>query len=339
MQTKESAVNTVVFREDLSSLRATLSWHVEIDDLETGYARPTGMDMLPPLTDAYADLVLTITDQEGRPVSGFPVSATAGPHHLVDASWRDKETLLSRFPSKARERLRAKIDEGRVRLIGRVRPGSATTGPNGKAEFRYQAIHVCGDKTQPAADKVILRAPGAEPEEHSVILKIGMPGLAALTEDPANGVSLKPGIVGRHVHPRLADVITQIGRAWKNLPRPPGYPNYPNSITITDASLKWGGLNPPHLTHRFGGTMDLRPISTDGKPTNVDAPNYHRRGSEALVQILSKSGTTQIRFADNIPGVTHVDASHSDHLHVSWLSDPVEPWLIPGTALGSLSGT
>ncbi len=141
-------------------------------------------------------------------------------------------------------------------------------------------------------------------------------------------VALGPGLVGRYLFPQLNQLLLKIGRAWKDSTGTITIqlPKYPRHVTITGASMKWGGLNPPHLAHRFGGAVDLRPISTDGEPTEVGASNYHRPGNETLVRILTQAEPppTQIIFGDKINGVTLVREDHKNHLHVSWLQRPSE---------------
>jgi len=102
----------------------------------------------------------------------------------------------------------------------------------------------------------------------------------------------------------------------------------PNWITVTAASLRWGGLNPPHMTHRFGGTADVRPIGKEDGRMWVGHPSYHREATGIIVDLMHETGASQIRFAENLRKFIVVDQTHDDHIHVSWLNDPTEPWLV-----------
>jgi hypothetical protein len=147
--------------------------------------------------------------------------------------------------------------------------------------------------------------------------------MASIPVDLADGIN----VTGSYfVQPPLIGGLRAVGQAWRDTPKVPN--SIPNYFTITDGSYRWGGLKPPHLSHRFGGTIDVRPISTDGQPTRVGAANYHRDGTSTLARYFRWSGATEVRFADALPDVTVVDPSHKDHLHVSWLKAPAEPWAI-----------
>ena len=87
------------------------------------------------------------------------------------------------------------------------------------------------------------------------------------------------------------------------------------------------------MTHRFGGTVDIRPIGTKKGSVKVGDAHYHRNWTGAIINALSRSGATEIRFADNLPGVTRVDSSHKNHIHVSWLLKPSEPWFVPDSSV------
>src|SRR5262249_54307176 len=154
-------------------------------------------------------------------------------------------------------------------------------------------------------------------------IRSAVEGLEALVDDRAGGLTTD-GLVGRHLHPQVIKGLKAIGQAWqKGQGKPSGTAHF---ITITGASRRWGGFNPPHMTHRFGGTVDIRPIGTREGPVSVGAPHYYKDGTAVLVDLLRQGGASEIRFADNLPGVTTKDAKHTDHIHASWLKNPLEPW-------------
>lgn len=267
-----------------------------------------------------ANFTVTLTYSDRRPAPGIAVSCAVTAQTLTQAEWRTPQSLASRFGGSSGKILE-RISQGVIRLGVRPTPTVQNTDQNGRATFRLDAFHVAGNEGNPASDRVIFSWNGGSTFG---IVRSAVEGLVALADNPAGGLTTA-GLVGRHVHPQILQVLQAIGSAWQRVTdKPAGMPNY---ITVTGASMRWGGLNPPHMTHRFGGTVDVRPIATDGGATSVGAPNYHRRGTEIIIDFMRQTGATEIRFADNLPGVTAVDASHRDHVHVSWLRQPSEPWL------------
>jgi hypothetical protein len=274
-----------------------------------------------PANGASVQFTITISYTDGRPVPGTRVTCASRPSSLTGGEWRTSEGLARRFTNAAR--IKQLISAHQVRLGVRVTPPSAVTDANGKAVFQLDSFHVCGNEGTPAADEITATSTAGV---SSAIVKSAVDGLQALVEDRAGGL-ITHGLVGRHLHPQVIEILKAIGQAWQRVGgKPPGMPNF---ITVTAASLRWGGLNPPHMTHRFGGTADVRPIGAKEGEVSVGDPHYHRDGTAILVDLMRQSNASQIRFADNLPGVTHVDASHKNHIHVSWLKNPTEPWLLP----------
>lgn len=274
-----------------------------------------------PASGNSATVTITLTDQSGNPVPGIDVICTSAYETLSQPEWRDPATLAARFPAASASRLLERIRQGVVRLATEPKPTGQPTDQNGQASFLIEAFHVCGNESEPASDRVTFDWGSGSRVK---IVRSAVEGLVELVDNAAGGL-ITDGLVGRHLHPDVIAVLQEIGQAWLETEnKPPGMPNY---ITITAASMRWGGINPPHMTHRFGGTADVRPISTDGRPTRVGAANYSRRGTEIIVDYMRQKGASEIRFAQDLPGVTVVDASHSNHVHVSWLRQPSEPWL------------
>jgi hypothetical protein len=71
------------------------------------------------------------------------------------------------------------------------------------------------------------------------------------------------------------------------------------------------------MTRRFGGTADVRPIGTQDGPVQVGDPHYHRKSKGIIIDLLRQTNATAIRFADNLPGVTAVDPTHRNHIHLT----------------------
>ena len=296
-----------------------ISFEDALDSLDSGNLSSQD-SLLFPANGNSLDITITLKYQDGRPASGIRIDATSEPNTLTSSGWRTIDGLSRRWPSRSASKLRERYNQGLIRLGAKLNNSTIHTDANGQAKFTCQAWHVCGNESQPASDKITFHY-GNKADQ--TIVKCGV-NLNEIPHIPTAGLARKPGIEGIYALPDLVNLLKLIGEVWKKVEgKPQGMLDY---IVITEASLKWGGLIPPHLTHRFGGTVDIRPISSNGAPTSVGASNYHRAGNQVLVNILRRSGATEIRFADNLDGVSKVDASHKNHLHVSWLRSPAEPW-------------
>jgi hypothetical protein len=83
--------------------------------------------------------------------------------------------------------------------------------------------------------------------------------------------------------------------------------------------------DPPHFTHKHGGTLDIRPMSTDGNATwakqeGTQAANYDPDRTKALILALRGSGATVVSFNGKDAGGTPL-AGHDNHIHVSWIQE------------------
>jgi len=303
---------------------ATLSIDRTGDGLDYEFALAGDELTLFPSNGNSATLTVTLRFSNGSPAPGRTVRCESRPLSLVGAEWRQVNSLAPRFGG-SQQTIRERVSQGVIRLGVRVVPSSAVTNSAGQAQFRLDSFHVCGNDGQPAADEVITTS---EAGTNRTIVKSAVEGLAPLVDNPAGGVTTS-GLVGRHLHPQIIGVLDAIGKAWQKVGnKPTGMPNY---ITVTGASMRWGGLNPPHITHRFGGTADVRPIGTKAGPVSVGDAHYHREATAIIVDYMKQTGAAEIRFADALPGVTNVDGSHRDHIHVSWLQNPAEPWFVKPT--------
>lgn len=286
----------------------------------------TARDMLVPANGSSVDITIALRYEDGTSAPGIKVSAENRPETLTGNEWRSIGGLIQRWPPGSAAKLRERIDQGLVRLQTKLDKTVGVTNGNGQVTFNCLSWHVCGNESAPASDRITLSWPGGSEDS---IIRCGIP-LTALPNDASKGVVTKPGISGSFCQEVVTNILLAAGDAWKRTAhKPQGMPDY---FTVTESSFRWGGLIPPHLTHRFGGTIDVRPISTDGDPTSVEAGNYSREGTSIFINYLRQSGATEIRFADNLSGVTVVDGSHRDHIHVSWLQNPTEPWFVPSPA-------
>ncbi len=306
------------------SLRQTINIYNDLfgEFLEDELSASTDPIVLFPANGSSVKITITMKYSDGRPAPGYNVSSTSRPINLTGAEWRTVDGLAPRFGSSANT-IRQRISQGLVRMSCRITPSSATTDAAGRAIFLVDSFHVCGNENQPAADEVTFASAAGTDR---AVIKSAVEGLESLTDNAAGGLTTA-GLVGRHLQTGAIQILQAIGEAWQRVGnKPSGMPNF---ITVTGASMRWGGLNPPHMTHRFGGTADVRPIGTREGPVRVGEPHYHREATGIIVDFMKRTGASLIRFADNLPGVTHVDASHNDHIHVSWLRQPDEPWFFP----------
>ena len=278
--------------------------------------------VMPPSRNSSVTHTLTLLFEDGTSAAGITVNASSRPVTLTSASWRNIDSLASRWPHRSAQILRQRHKDGIVRTRAQLDRISAVTDRNGQAKFVVRAWHVCGEETVPATDRIAYSWSGGRKE---VDVSCGVVGIETVPHDENQGVHVKAARRGRrYLHKVVNKALLAVGAAWRKTGgKPAGMPNY---FVITDASLRWGGLIPPHLTHRFGAAVDIRPISSDGKPTSVGAKNYSKEGTRVLISYLSQTGATAIIFGEKLPGVTRVKASHRNHIHVSWLAQPKEPW-------------
>lgn len=275
---------------------------------------------LRPTKGANRYLTITVKPTYGLLAEGTEVSCEVSPLSLTDKKWRTADGLLQQFREATearRETIRKHIQSGVIRLGISIAPQTAWADPNGKAVFRVGGFHICGNDDTPASDMVLAKAPDGTTR---AVVQSAVDGLELLQDDKSNGIALAESMIGRHLQPKIIEVLRSIGRAWLR-ERPPGTPE---CVTITAASLRWGGIYPPHSAHRFGGAVDIRPIGVGAPPIVVGSANYHRPGTELLVAIVARTCPSQIIFHETFPSVTYDDPSHSNHIHVSWLAQPQE---------------
>lgn len=90
-------------------------------------------------------------------------------------------------------------------------------------------------------------------------------------------------------------------------------------LQIGDISYSDGKVMSPHVSHRRGIDVDIRPIRKDSKnlPVSIGDPQYDQKRTKAVVEIIKKyTLTSSILFNDTaIAGVTYA-SGHHNHLHV-----------------------
>ncbi len=282
---------------------------------------PLAGDTLFPSNGNNVTITITLKYSDGSPAPGISVSCWSEPKTLTGSDWRQVNQLASRF-GRGAGTIRQRVSQGIVRLSTKVTPAKTNTNSNGQASFRLDSFHICGNDSNPASDLIIVESRAGR---ETYTIKSAVEGLSALQDNESAGLTTS-GLVGRHLHTQVISILKNIGGAWQNVGGKPA--EMPNFIVVTGASMKWGGLNPPHMTHRFGGTSDIRPIGTKGGSVSVGDSHYHREATGIIIDFMKQTGATEIRFADNLPGVTTVDSKHKNHIHVSWLRKPTEPWFV-----------
>jgi murein endopeptidase len=93
-------------------------------------------------------------------------------------------------------------------------------------------------------------------------------------------------------------------------------------FSIGQISKKGGGPMPPHLSHRLGVDMDVRPMRTDGQNASVtiDDAAYDRATTTALIDLWWKKAPVQlVLFNDPTvigAGLSRPSPGHGNHFHV-----------------------
>src|SRR5262245_16226495 len=155
-----------------------------------------------PANGASTQLTVTLKYTDGRPAPGQTVSCASRASSLAGREWRAADGLAPRFGGN-QARIRQRIAEGVIRLGVRVTPASAVTDASGKAIFRLDSFHVCGNEGAPASDEIT--ATSAAGTTRSTI-RSAVEGLEALVDDRAGGLTTD-GLVGRHLHPQVIKVL------------------------------------------------------------------------------------------------------------------------------------
>jgi hypothetical protein len=278
-----------------------------------------------PKNGNYAVWTINLAYSNGSPAPNIPLTVSFRPYTLTSPEWRNATTMVNRFTSKtSQDTARERINSGLFRLKAPVSPLNGVTDAKGQFRVTIKNFHSCGNESTPASDLVSVTFGGSQ----SLYLRVNcaVDGLSNIPDNESGGLTTS-GLVGRHLHPSVLAAMQYLGAAWKSVPNKPG--NTPDYLVITGATMHWGGINPPHFTHKFGGTLDIRPIGNKPGKIKYGTPGYDPIGTQAIVTALVQLGATRIIFADNLNGVTHVRSNHGDHLHVSFLNQPEEPWFVP----------
>jgi hypothetical protein len=99
-------------------------------------------------------------------------------------------------------------------------------------------------------------------------------------------------------------------------------------LVYGDISLRYGGHFPPHVSHREGIDVDIRPIGYKPGRSIYGGTNYNRAKTRELIKLIINNGVLpvgmannkiQIGFQDPVlvgEGLTLDWSGHKDHFHV-----------------------
>ncbi len=223
--------------------------------------------------------------------------------------------LLYRQNKGNYEKAEKLVINGDIRVLGTLSALSATTGSDGVASVTYQTSHIGSDFSQSsrACEKIVATLDNGK--RMSLNLNIGWTGLKDI-QSLSIGLRVRvAGAKGTRVHPDLYRFLKRLGDKVKKA-------KWPHPVTVTAASLRWGGQYPPHFSPKHGLTLDLRPMSNDGKSTwakqdGSSAPNYDLERTNQLILDLKNSGGTVFFNGKNAGGKPM--NGHDNHIHVTWL--------------------
>lgn len=253
---------------------------------------------------------IQVEDAAGRPCAGVPVDFAVTPVRPLD-EWRSPDALAPRFRTAA-PAARAAMARGEIRLVGDFAARTVHTDAEGVAVGTYRVSDVAGEQEEIAVERLDAVAGDLRA---TVLAEIGWPDLADI--EPVDG-GLRLVTLRRWAHHDVVAWLRTLGDAVAAR-------RWPHPVSITSGSFRWGGLYPPHLSHRRGGHLDIRPMSRDGQPTwcrpdGTCAPNYDRARTLALVALLASSRPTELFFndPDAAPAGAVPHPGHDNHVHVSW---------------------
>ena len=269
----------------------------------------------PPDGKATGTISVAVTDERGNPVSGERVRFNLS-YVRPGGNWRSPSGLRSLYNQNNGNGAKAErlVNQGIIRVLGTLSASSATTGNDGVASVTYQTSHIGSDFSQRnrAREKVV--ATLSNGRQKTANIEIGWQGLQKI-QSVSDGLRVV-GARGTWVRPELRKLLEHIAKSVKKA-------NWPYPVTVTAASLRWGGQYPPHFTHKHGLTLDLRPMSKDGNSTwakqdGSSAANYDFERTKLLIKVLKSTNGTVYFNGKGAGG--QPKGGHDNHIHVTWLS-------------------
>lgn len=267
-----------------------------------------------------SEWLVRITDESGRAISGVPITFYVMPAN-PSPIWRDVDELSMKYGS-TNQKLKDQVRNGTIKLVGTVSPQNVITDSFGEARTVYTSSNI-GSNTEDTGKEILVASYGDFTIDK--VINLGYKELVPIPK--IEGSLVISEATGVYVHRTVADILVSLAQRVKSL-------NWKYPLTITAGNLRWGGLYPPHFSHRSGFEVDIRPMSKDGKPTWCDTngkfyPNYDRDMMIELVKLLKETNPKEMYFND--PKIyeygTKPLSGHHHHIHVSWdLSGKIVPY-------------
>lgn len=120
-----------------------------------------------------------------------------------------------------------------------------------------------------------------------------------------------PGGRAQYAHPQMLNFIFKLEYSWSAIDE--------RKIGIGNISLAEGRIFPPHVSHRKGLEVDIRPIRKDGakSPVSWSSKDYDQIATSKLVDLIWQTGMVN-KIGFNDPKIARVSfmKGHDDHLHV-----------------------
>jgi penicillin-insensitive murein endopeptidase len=111
------------------------------------------------------------------------------------------------------------------------------------------------------------------------------------------------------------DACLAVAAAWNGL-------HADRPFSIGQISNRGGGKMPPHVSHRLGIDIDVRPMRKDGKnqPVSIDDADYDRALTTELIDLWwTKAPVQAVFFNDQTvinQGLSRAVKGHGNHFHV-----------------------
>lgn len=111
------------------------------------------------------------------------------------------------------------------------------------------------------------------------------------------------------------DAALRVGAEWNGL-----HPQRP--FSIGQISKNGGGPMPPHVSHRLGLDVDVRPMRRDGNnlPVTISDAQYDPQLTRELIELWWRHAPTQAIFFNDVnvinAGLSRFVNGHHNHFHV-----------------------
>jgi murein endopeptidase len=190
---------------------------------------------------------------------------------------------------------------------------------------------------QPGTSRLELEVPAASPVQAAQPLED--PAVIAPLPEAGDGFLSYTSADKRFAGADVLRALQVIGSAWAR-----AHPTGPR-IEIGDISWRGGGRFDPHVEHRHGRDVDIRPPYGDGGPAQRPVYYWDKHYSRALTQeLVNLIRANPVLIVDKIlfndQKVTGVrpKKGHDNHLHVSFGSIPPASAPVPRGAPQPLAG-